>query len=206
VSRVRIKLCGITSASDAAAAAAAGADAIGMVFWSRSPRVVGLDRAAEIARAVPPLVARVGVFVDESPQNVAATVAAVGLYVVQLHGNEDAADYRSVGMPIVRAVSLASDEDVARAIALPAEVTVLVDAHDPEKKGGTGAMASWARAARVAAARPVMLAGGLTPANVAEAIRAVRPWAVDVSSGVESAPGRKDATKMAAFVAAVRSV
>lgn len=206
MSRVRIKLCGITSASDAAAAAAAGADAIGMVFWSRSPRVVGLDRAAEIARAVPPLVARVGVFVDESPQNVAATVAAVGLYVVQLHGNEDAADYRSVGMPIVRAVSLASDEDVARAIALPAEVTVLVDAHDPEKKGGTGAMASWARAARVAAARPVMLAGGLTPANVAEAIRAVRPWAVDVSSGVESAPGRKDATKMAAFVAAVRSV
>jgi len=206
VNRVRIKICGITNAGDAAAAVRAGADAIGMVFWAASPRALARHDAAVIARGVPPLIMRVGVFVNETPEAIAACVGEIGLHAVQLHGDEDAADYRSAGAPLIRAVSLVTDADVARAIAMPVDVTLLVDAHDPVRKGGTGSTASWARAAVVAAARPIILAGGLTPENVSDAIGDVRPWAVDVSSGVESAPGVKDVGKMEAFVAAVRSL
>jgi phosphoribosylanthranilate isomerase len=206
VSRARIKICGITSARDAGAAVRAGADAIGIVFWTGSPRARTQDEAASIAATVPPLIARVGVFVNQTPAEVAASVAAVGFSAVQLHGDENPADYDAVRVPVIRAVSLMTDDDVARAIAMPAGVTLLVDAHDPDRRGGTGRQASWTRAAGVARARPIMLAGGLTPENVAEAIRLVGPWAVDVSSGVESAPGVKDVKKLEAFVAAVRSL
>ena len=206
MSRVRIKMCGMARADDARAAADAGVDAIGMVFWSGSPRGRTRAEGAAIARHVPPLVARVGVFVNETPDIVEACVSAMGLSAVQLHGDEDLAAYRSVRVPLIRAVSLVTNDDVTRALALPLDVTVLVDAHSDTRRGGTGAMASWSHAAAVAAVRPVILAGGLTPENVAAAIRAVRPWAVDVSSGVESAPGVKDVARMLAFVAAVRSV
>jgi phosphoribosylanthranilate isomerase len=190
--RTRIKICGITRDEDARAAAAAGADAIGFVMWSESPRYVAPAIVAGIARDVPG-VARVGVFVNAAPEVVARTVREAGLTAVQLHGDETVAEYRGCGAPVIKAVTLEAEDDVGRAAELPADVTVLVDASDPVRRGGTGRIVSWSLAAELARRRPVLLAGGLSPANVAEAIDRVHPWGVDVSSGVEHAPGVKDA-------------
>jgi phosphoribosylanthranilate isomerase len=203
VSRVRVKVCGITRIEDAEAAVRAGADAVGFVFWPSSPRAIGVVLAAAIAARLPPFVARVGVFVNATPADVAACVRDAGLSAAQLHGDERVEDYRAVPVPLIRAVSLENLADVARALALPPSVTVLVDAVDPERRGGTGRPASWDLAAIVASRRPVILAGGLTPERVAEAVARVRPWGVDVSSGVESVPGVKDSARIGAFVAAV---
>jgi len=200
--RTRIKICGITRAEDAAAAIAAGADAIGFVFWPGSPRVVTAAAAAGIAREAP-VVARVGVFVNAEPREVVAAVRIAGLSAVQLHGDEDVEAYAGCGAPLIKAIAVSSEADVERALALPAGVTVLVDAADDERRGGTGRRAHWALAARIAAARPVMLAGGLNADNVGVAIAKVHPWAVDVSSGVETRPGVKDARAIAAVCRAV---
>jgi len=202
---VRVKLCGLTRAEDATLAVRHGASAVGLVFWPASPRAVAIDQARAISSEVPLFVARVGVFVNASPQDVERIVRAVGLDAVQLHGDESIAEYASTAARVIKAVRLESEADVDRAAALPPAVTLLVDATDRVKRGGTGTVANWDLAAALAARRPVMLAGGLDSANVGAAIARVRPWAVDVSSGVEARPGVKSPERLAAFFASVRA-
>lgn len=199
----RVKVCGITRVEDASQAVGLGAAALGFVFWPASPRAISVQAARDVAAAVPPLVARVGVFVDASADEVARIVDEVGLDAVQLHGGERPQGYERVKARLIKAVALNSDDDVLHAAALPAHVTMLVDATDRVRRGGTGRVADWSHAAALAARRPVILAGGLTADNVADAIRKVRPWALDVSSGVESAPGIKSRERLEAFFAAV---
>jgi len=201
--KVRVKICGITRAEDAALAVELGASALGFVFWPDSPRCVSVEHAREIAAMVPPFVARVGVFVDASPEEVARIVRAVRLDAVQLHGDEPVGRYLSWDTRLIKAVRLDSDDAVDRAADLPVHVTPLVDAAYMIRRGGTGQIADWDRAAALSLRRPIMLAGGLVADNVIGAIRKVRPWAVDVSSGVESAPGVKSAERMTQFFQAV---
>jgi phosphoribosylanthranilate isomerase len=151
-------------------------------------------------------VTRVGVFVDASPQEVETVVRGAALDVVQLHGGEFPDAYRAVGARVIKVATLESDARMDEVAAWPHEIMPLVDALDHERKGGTGLVADWARAARLSQLRAIVLAGGLTSENVAAAARAVRPWAVDVSSGVESAPGVKSAERLRAFFAAVRAI
>jgi phosphoribosylanthranilate isomerase len=201
----RIKVCGITRVEDAAAAVELGAAAVGFVFWPRSPRRIAVETAREIGGILPPFVARIGVFVDMPVDDVARIVDDARLDGVQLHGDEKTDPYRQLKARLIKAVTLDSDTDVKAAATLPAHVTVLVDATDRVRRGGTGRVADWTNAAALAAQRPIILAGGLTAANAAEAIRQVRPWAVDVSSGVESAPGVKSRERLEAFFAAVNA-
>ena len=203
--RVRVKICGLTRIEDVKAAVAHGADAIGFVFWPRSPRVVNVEQARQLARSVPHFVSRVGVFVDMPPADVAVIAADVGLDVIQLHGAERAEDYAGAGRRIVKSVSLTSDAEIADVAAWPDNVLPIVDSHDDDLRGGTGRVANWARAASLARRRPIILAGGLTAANVGGATQDVGPWAVDVSSGVEERPGIKSHAKLAAFFDAVRA-
>jgi phosphoribosylanthranilate isomerase len=200
--RTRVKVCGITRAEDAGLAAAAGADAIGFVFWPKSPRVVTPAQAAAIWTAGA-LIARVGVFVNESPAIVRDVVREARLTAVQLHGDEQVEDYVLCGAPLIKAVSLSDAASVSAAASLPASVTIMVDASDHVRRGGTGQLADWAHAAELARLRPVILAGGLTPANVSDAIRRVQPWAIDVSSGVEVSPGIKNAAGLTALFGAI---
>lgn len=197
----RIKICGITRPDDARAAAAAGASAIGMVFWPGSPRAVDAAAARAIVAALPAGVPAIGVFVNQTADDINAAIDAAGLFGVQLHGDEPVALIGRIRRPVIRAVTLEALEAID---VLPPQVTVLLDAVDPERRGGTGRTIDWTAACEVARRRPIVLAGGLTPANVEEAIARVRPYAVDVSSGVESAPGIKDHARMAAFIEAVR--
>jgi phosphoribosylanthranilate isomerase len=195
---IRVKICGITRPEDARLAADLGAAAIGMVFWPRSPRYVEPARAREIVAALPPFVGAVGVFVNQIDE--AAQIAGeVGLTAVQLHGDETPESYRDAAFPTIKAIAVRDETAVESAAAVPARTTVLLDAHDPERRGGTGKRIDWTIAATIAAGRPVILSGGLNASNVLEAVEAVRPGALDVSSGVESAPGRKDAAKLRAF-------
>lgn len=197
----RVKICGITRAEDARAAAAAGATVIGMVFWPGSPRAVDRETARRVVSALPAGVPAIGVFVNQPVEEINAAIDAAGLFGVQLHGDEPVEMIARIRRPVVRALSL---DDVAMIDALPPEVTVLLDAADPVKRGGTGQTIDWAAAREIARRRPIVLAGGLTPENVEHAIEAVRPYAVDVSSGVEASPGIKDRARMAAFIDAVR--
>lgn len=197
----RVKICGICRPEDGAAAAAAGATVIGMVFWPASPRAVDVDAARAIVSALPAGVPAIGVFVNQSIDEINDAIDRAGLFGVQLHGDEPLDVIPRIRRPVIRATTL-NDE---RAIdGMPAHVTVLLDAHDPVRRGGTGRTIDWDRAAGLAARRHVVLAGGLTPGNVGEAIRRVAPYAVDVSSGVERAPREKDPALMRAFVEAVR--
>jgi phosphoribosylanthranilate isomerase len=196
-----LKICGITRAVDAETAIEHGATALGFVFWPKSPRCVTPDEAAAIVRALPDGVAKVGVFVNESMSQVARIAGDVGLSMVQLHGDEAAEDAAILNLPVVRALTL---EDVDACEAWPAGTTFLVDAADRVRRGGTGQKVDWAGARAFAARRQVILAGGLTPDNVAQAIDEARPFGVDVSSGVEAAPGVKDSSKVAAFLANAR--
>lgn len=193
---MRVKICGLTQAEDAALAVELGADAVGFIFWPKSPRVTTIANVRAIGRALPGFVTRVGVFVNAPPDEVAATAAEAGLDAVQLHGDEDVAQYAGISARLIKGLPLDDDAAVQRAVNLPAEVTPLVDAADRERRGGTGRLADWSRAARVASQRPIVLAGGLSADNVADAIRQVRPWAIDVSSGVEDAPGVKNAARL----------
>lgn len=200
---VRVKVCGITRIDDARIAVGLGASAIGLVLWASSPRAVSPDAARDIVAALPGHVVPVGVFVNESPARVDEIAREVGLGAVQLHGDEHVEDYLGLSRPVIRAVSPADDNEEAWVTRLPDDVVVLVDAHDPSRRGGTGRRADWERAARLAARRPIFLAGGLSADNVGEAIARVRPYGVDVSSGVEREPGIKDAAKLQAFFEAV---
>jgi phosphoribosylanthranilate isomerase len=198
----RVKICGITSPDDALVAAEAGADAIGLIFWAASARAVDLETAKVIARALPPFVSVVGVFVDESPDHVRTVADAVGLSAVQLHGSEVVADWARFPRPVLKAMPV---EAYADSPWQTARAAILVDAHDPVTVGGTGRTVDWDRARDIAATRRLVLAGGLTPDNVAQAVAHVQPWGVDVASGVERAPGVKDHDKVRAFIAAARA-
>jgi tryptophan synthase beta subunit len=198
-----VKICGITREEDARLAAELGASAVGFVFWPGSPRFIKPDRARAIVQALPPLVGAVGVFVDQSPDEVRGIAMEVGLSAVQLHGAETPDAVAGLGGRIIKAVQ-ADLSALDQLAAWPEAVSVLVDAADGRRRGGTGVRADWALAARMAARRPVILAGGLTAENVAQAIRVVRPMGVDVSSGVESSPGVKDHPALRRFFEAVR--
>ena len=197
-----VKICGITRADDALAAVAAGAGAIGFVFWPGSPRFVDPFRARAIVRALPPFVTVVGVFVNQPLEYVNGVASLVRLGAVQLHGDETAGFASAISVPIIKAIPLGA-ADEARAAEWPAATTLLLDAHDPVKRGGTGRTIDWTAAAAVAARRRVLLAGGLTPENVADAVARVRPYGIDVSSGVERAPGIKDHQRLRALFEAL---
>jgi phosphoribosylanthranilate isomerase len=203
---VRVKICGITRAEDATLACELGASAVGFVFWARSPRAIPPDIARQIVMCLPASVVPVGVFVDEDPDIVRRTASHVALGAIQLHGSESA-EYASQFMePVIKAVPVDERFDPASLDALPPSVTVLLDVSDPVRKGGTGKTIDWSAARAAASRRPVLLAGGLTPANVAEAISIVSPYGIDVSSGVEASPGIKDRDKLRALFAAVPNV
>jgi phosphoribosylanthranilate isomerase len=201
--RPYIKVCGITRPEDAVLATELGADAIGLVFWPASPRSIPVEVARSITRELPPFVAVVGVFVNSSHDEVLEVARAVPLTVVQFHGDEADEDVISFPWRVVRAIPVGSPEAENRLARLPHKVTLLLDAADARCRGGTGRVIDWSAAAHIASQRRVLLAGGLRPDNVGEAIARVRPWGLDVSSGVESAPGVKDAPKLEAFFQAV---
>jgi phosphoribosylanthranilate isomerase len=197
-----IKVCGITRLVDALHAVQQGASALGFVFWPTSPRVIGVETAREIVSALPPHVMTVGVFVNESPEAVRTVLEKTGIRAVQLHGDETPEQFADLDRPLVRSVVL--DRVAEAAQSWPAGTTLLLDVSDPVRRGGTGEPIDWARAALVARHHGFVLAGGLTPLNVEEAVRTVRPIGVDVSSGVEASPGIKDFQKVTAFIASAR--
>ena len=197
-----MKICGITRVADAVHAAEQGATAIGFVLWARSPRAITVERAAEIAAELPPHVMRVGVFVNEPVENIRSIAERAHLTAIQLHGDEPPDYAAALDWPVFRAVSMADLNYATEA--WTSETALLVDNIDPVRRGGTGAVIDWSQAAAVAQTRRVVLAGGLTVDNVASAIRAVRPFGVDVSSGVEAAPGVKDSQKVTEFIANAR--
>ena len=199
-SPVAIKICGITRLEDALAAASLGVQALGFVLWAKSPRATTAEAIGRIVAALPPFVTPVGVFVDPTAEEVSRAREA-GIQVAQVHG---AVPALPVGMRLLRAVSLGVEDGVIDP-EVPGTDAVLVDAHDAVRRGGTGRTVNWSRVRLVAARRPVILAGGLTPENVGAAIVEARPYAVDVASGVERAPGLKDHDRLAAFVVAVRA-
>lgn len=200
---VRVKICGICRIDDAARAVDLGASAIGFIFWPGSPRCVEANLAREIADTLPPHVTSIGVFVDEAIDRVEELAATVPLGAVQLHGSESIGAFAHLRQPLIKAVAVTAGFQATDVDSLPSSVTVLLDAHDPIRRGGTGRTIDWTIAAAVARRRPTILSGGLTAANVAEAIARVQPQMIDVSSGVESAPGRKDPNKLKEFFAAV---
>ena len=197
-----IKVCGITRLTDALHAVQQGATAVGFVFWPRSPRAVSVERAAEIIAELPSGITAVGVFVNESIDGIRAVVAGSLINAVQLHGDEPPAYADALEWPLIRAVGL--DEVDEACGAWSEETALLLDTIDPLRRGGTGLLLDWTRAAAVARRRRIILAGGLTPDNVSSAIRAVRPFGVDVSSGVESTPGVKDFAKVTRFIGNAR--
>ncbi|MEQ1728921.1 MAG: phosphoribosylanthranilate isomerase [Vicinamibacterales bacterium] len=198
-----VKICGITRAEDAAVAVAHGAMAIGFIFWPKSRRYVEPAQARAIVRTLLPFVTPVGVFVNESVDVMNAVAAQVGLGAVQLHGDESPDMLDAIVPPVVKAVGRIDEETATR---WPSRVRLLVDADDQVHRGGTGMKADWAGAAILARRRPIVLAGGLTPENVAEAVTTVRPFGIDVSSGVEDAPGIKNPEKLRALFEALRGV
>jgi phosphoribosylanthranilate isomerase len=197
-----VKICGITRPIDAEAAVDAGANALGFVFWPDSPRFVDPFRARAIVAGLPPFVTPVGVFVDQPSDFLNGVATLVKLGAVQLHGGETPEYAKRLNRPVIKALGLRAEAMGAVDI-WPSNVRILVDVHDPVRRGGTGVAADWTAAAAVASTRPILLAGGLTPDNVGEALARVRPFGIDVSSGVESAPGVKDHTRLAAFMRAV---
>lgn len=197
------KICGMTRVSDALHAVGEGATAIGFVFWKGSPRYIEPERAGEIASALPAQVTTVGVFVNETAERIRDMATVAGLRMVQLHGDETPAYVEQIDHPVMRAVTLDTLDDIAKA--WPPETTLLLDSTDPSRRGAGRAPVDWPRAARLTCDRRVVLAGGLTPDNIAEAIVTVRPIGVDVASGVESAPGVKDPDKVARFLANARA-
>lgn len=201
---VRIKICGITHIDDALQACACGADALGLVFYEKSSRCVTREQARAIVAALPPFVTTVGLFVNERPETIREIVDFCGLDVIQLHGDEGPEACRFPPRRVLKALRVKGGESLAGVEDYDVSA-LLLDAWHPHSYGGTGRLGDWEVAARFAAERPVILAGGLNPENVAEAIRRVRPYGVDVSSGVESAPGRKDPALVAAFIRNARA-
>ncbi len=199
--RTAIKICGITCYEDAALAIKLGANALGFNFFRPSPRFIECAAARDIIRRLPPLAATVGVFVNvDDPADVDAAARAAGVQVIQLHGDESP-DYcrRLESWPLIKAVRVGPEWGDGRLPAYPVRA-LLLDARDDQLFGGTGRTFDWSLARRVAPGMSIILAGGITPDNAAEAIRRVQPYAIDVCSGVEMAPGKKDPVKMAALI------
>ncbi|MBD3370521.1 N-(5'-phosphoribosyl)anthranilate isomerase [Candidatus Fermentibacteria bacterium] len=193
---VRVKICGITCLEDAMAASELGADAVGFVF-ADSPRKVSVDRVGEIVRAIPPYVSTVGVFLDHPPSEVKRIREVCGLDMVQLQGNESEEDLEEIGGRIVKAVH---PETMNLSAESYSGALLLLDSRDELGRGGTGKTLDWRAVRGMFPGRVVILAGGLRPDNVEEAIRIVKPYAVDVCSGVESSPGKKDHGKIESFI------
>ena len=198
---VRVKICGITRVQDLQAACDAGTDALGFVFYEKSPRHVTVEAAAALARALPPFVQSVGLFVNAEPALIERVLQAVPLDLLQFHGDETPADCVRYGRPYIKAVRVNRDTDLLKYAAdFDAARGLLLDAFVPGVPGGTGERFDWSLIPPDLP-KPIILSGGLTPDNVAEAVQRVRPWAVDVSSGVEVSKGIKDAHKIARFIA-----
>lgn len=198
---LRVKICGITRVDDLRAACAAGADALGFVFYDKSPRHVTADVAAALLRELPPFVQSVGLFVNADPAFIEAVLQRAPLDLLQFHGDETPADCARYGRPYLKAIRVAPGKDLLKCTAdFEAAQGLLLDAFVPGVPGGTGERFDW-NLIPPKLPKPVILSGGLTPDNVAEAVRRVRPWAVDVSSGVEVSKGIKDAQKIAQFIA-----
>lgn len=198
---VKIKICGITERDDALHAVDCGADALGFVFYERSPRFITSQRAQAIIAELPPFVTVVGLFVNEAPPKIRLIADDCGLDVIQYHGDEGPEILRTAPRRSIRALRVKESDSSVDLAHYPAS-GLLLDAWVAGAYGGTGVRCNWEIAAEIAKKRAVILAGGLSPENVADAIRAVRPYGVDVSSGVEAAPGRKDRKKVAAFIRA----
>jgi phosphoribosylanthranilate isomerase len=196
-----VKICGITRGEDAEAAIEQGANALGFIFWPDSPRYIDPARAREIVATLPASVTAVGVFVNQPAEHVNQVAGAARLGAVQLHGEEDERFVAGMTVPVIKAVTADSD---ASARPWPDEVLLLVDAADPVRRGGTGRTADWSSAAALAKRRRVILAGGLTPENIADAVARVQPFGVDVSSGVERSPGIKDRQRLVALFDAIK--
>jgi len=201
----KVKICGVTTVADALAAAEASADMIGLNFYAGSPRHVTPVVAAEIAHALPPFVLRVGVFVNPPVELVLRAIGDAGLNLLQFHGDETSEFCTQFGVMSVKAIRVQSAESLPTMANFQTDA-LLLDAYSAAGLGGTGEKFNWDLAIEAQKfGKPIFLAGGLTPENVAAAVRQVRPFAVDVASGVEAAPGKKDAAKMRAFIAAVRA-
>lgn len=202
--RTRIKFCGMTRVDDALAAVELGVDAIGIVLTSRSRRFAGIERAREIRRAVPPFVAVVALFMDDEPAFVAEAVSRVAPDLLQFHGSEAAPDCVRYGRPYLKAVAMRGGGWRAAFAAHPHAAAFVLDGHGAGEQGGSGQTFDWAAVPRDGG-RPLVLAGGLVADNVGTAIATARPYAVDVSSGIETEPGVKDQDKMRRFIAAVKA-
>lgn len=201
----RIKICGICSIEDAVNASNAGADAIGMVFYAKSPRNVTLETAKDIVSSLPPFISTVGLFVNSSRQEVKQVLSTVQLDLLQFHGDEDEAFCNSFDRPYIKAVRVKDDTDLADICRqFKSARGLLLDSYKKGTAGGTGEAFDWGLIP-MNLSLPVILAGGLNPVNVKAAVSAVQPWAVDVSSGVEEAPGKKDQQKIVQFIQAVES-
>ncbi|WP_203787218.1 phosphoribosylanthranilate isomerase [Aquipseudomonas alcaligenes] len=201
---VRVKICGITRVEDALAAAAAGADAIGLVFYAKSPRAVDIEQAREILAALPPFVTTVGLFVDAERSELERILASVPLDLLQFHGDESVQQCEAFGRPYIKALRVKAGDDIAAQVArYPSAQGILLDAYVEGVPGGTGEAFDWSLIPQTLS-KPLILAGGLRPDNVAEAVSRVRPYAVDVSGGVEASKGVKDVEKVGAFIRAAR--
>jgi len=201
----QVKICGITSIADGLAAAEAGADMIGLMFYEQSPRHVTLAQATEISRALPLHLIRVGVFVNPDEALVVRAITECGLSILQFHGDEDSAFCTQFGIMSLKAVRMRDAESLAQLEQYGTDA-FLLDAYSKSGLGGTGEKFNWDLAVEAQKfGKPIFLAGGLTPENVAAAVQKVQPFAVDVSSGVESAPGKKDAAKVRAFILAAKT-
>jgi phosphoribosylanthranilate isomerase len=201
---VKVKICGITSVADGLAAAEAGADMIGLMFYERSPRHISFELATEISRSISPFVLKVGVFVNPEEDDVLRAISECGVNLLQFHGEETPEFCTRFGVMSMKAFRV---RDAGSLLALPDYPTdaYLLDAYSPDAHGGTGAKFNWDLALEAKQhGKPIFLAGGLTHENVGAAVHQVQPFAVDVSSGVESAPGKKDSAKVRAFIQAVQ--
>lgn len=206
---MKIKICGMTNPEDAAVSVKAGADALGFVLYRKSPRFVEPAMVKTLVAGLPPFVLPIGVFVNEEPERVRALMDECGLMVAQLHGDESALYCQQLGRPVLKALRL-KDRGTFLALAeFQGRANVrgfLIDTYSDQAYGGTGKTVDWNLAQEAARSMPIILAGGLTPTNVTEAISRVRPYGVDVSSGVELSPGKKDPDKVKAFIQAARLV
>ena len=204
MANTRVKICGITNVEDALQAVEAGADALGFVFYHRSPRFVTPREVQKIIAELPPFVTTVGLFVNEPLPRIRRTMAAARLDVVQLHGDESPEDCLIEPLRVIKALRIKDAASLEGAARYQVSA-LLLDAWSDEHYGGTGLSFDWQLVRRLTGKRPLILAGGLTPENVVAAVRQVKPYAVDVSSGVEAAPGKKDHQKVAEFICRVRN-
>lgn len=200
----KVKVCGITRLEDARSAVEAGVDALGFVFYSQSPRYIHPEKARNIVGRLPPFVISVGVFVNEEASVIRDVIQASGVQVIQLHGDESPAFCRQFPTKVIKAFRMQETTDLHKTISGYRVDAVLLDTYAPDVIGGTGKSFPWDLATKAKTCGPVILAGGLTPENVAEAIKRVAPYAVDVSSGVETRPGKKDGARIKDFVQRVR--